>query len=397
MNKLTVDSEKLDYCCKRVLVRVDFNVPLDEEQKITDDTRVVAALPTLRYLLEQGATPILMSHLGRPKGKVVEEMRVRPAGERLQQLLDAPVQIATDCIGDPAREAVEACPKGGAVMLENTRFHPGEEKNDPEFAEQLAALGDVYVSDAFGSLHRAHASTVGVAERRRPAAAGFLVARELDCLGRLLAADREGFVAILGGAKVDDKIGVVRSLLDQVETLLLGGGMTYAFLKAQGHEIGESLLKEGSLEAAQELLPAIEAGDAEVLLPEDLVIADAFDESANTKVVAADHIPAGWMGLDIGPKTRARFADIVRGARTVFWNGPLGVFEMAPFAVGTREIGQAMSECEGFTVIGGGDSAAAAKQMGFAESIDHVSTGGGASLEFVEGQELPGVAALDDA
>jgi len=397
MNKLRVDSEKLDYSGQRVLVRVDFNVPLDDQHNITDDTRIMAALPTVRFLLEKGATPILMSHLGRPDGKVVEKLRLRPVGQRLQELLGAPVQIAPDSIGEEAKQAVAACPKGGVVLLENTRFHPGEEKNDPEFCDQLAELGDMYVSDAFGTVHRAHASTVGVAERRRPAAAGFLVAKEVDCLGRLLEAPRKGFVAILGGAKVDDKIGVIRNLLGKVETLLLGGGMTYAFFQAQGREIGESLLKKGSLEAAQELLPLMEASDAKVLLPDDLVVADAFQETANTKVVAADQVPAGWMGLDIGPKTRAKYAEIVRQAKTVFWNGPLGVFEMEPFAVGTREIAQAMADCQGFTVVGGGDSAAAIAQMGFTEAIDHVSTGGGASLEFVEGKVLPGLAVLDDA
>ncbi len=396
MAKLTITDARLDYGGKRVLVRVDFNVPLDEQQ-VTDDTRIRAALPTVQYLLDEGARPILMSHLGRPKGKVVEELRLRPAGERLQSLLDRPVVCAADCIGEAAQQAVQDCPDGGVVLLENTRFHPGEEKNDAEFSDALAALGDVYVSDAFGTVHRAHASTVGVAERRRPAAAGLLVEKEVTALGRLLDAPQAGFVAVLGGAKVDDKIDVIRNLLGKVEHLLLGGGMTYAFLKAQGKEVGASLLKDESLEAATELQPLIEQSAAEVLLPEDLVVADAFEATANTQVVPVDGIPVGWMGLDIGPRTRERFAGIIRGARTVFWNGPVGVFEMEPFAVGTRAVAQALADCGGLTVVGGGDSAAAMAQLGFADKVDHVSTGGGASLEFVEGRTLPGIAVLDDA
>ncbi|MGD8237176.1 MAG: phosphoglycerate kinase [Armatimonadota bacterium] len=396
MSKKTI--RDVDFVGKRVLTRVDFNVPLDDEQRITDDTRINASLPTIRQLLKQGALPILMSHLGRPKGQRVPEMSLAPVGQRLGQLLDGPqVVFADDCVGEPALEAVVQCPSGGIVLLENTRFHAGEEANDPDFGDRLAALGENYVSDAFGSCHRAHASTVGAAERRRPAVAGLLVEKELEMLGRLLEAPPEGFVTILGGAKVADKIGVIKSMLGKVATLLIGGGMAYAFLKAQGKEIGTSLLEEGSLEAAQEVLQLAEASATDLALPTDFVVAEAFSESAATQTVSADAIPAGWMGLDIGPETKEAYADIVGGAATVFWNGPVGVFEMAPFAWGTRAIAEAMAEADAFTVVGGGDSAAAVSQMGFDDDMSHVSTGGGASLEFLEGKELPGVAVLDDA
>ncbi|MFQ5811480.1 MAG: phosphoglycerate kinase [Armatimonadota bacterium] len=396
MNKKTI--RDVDFVGKRVLTRVDFNVPLDDEQRITDDTRINASLPTIRQLLDQGALPILMSHLGRPKGQRVPEMSLAPVAQRLEQLLDGPeVVFADDCIGEPALDAVVRCPSGGVVLLENTRFHPGEEANDPDFSDHLAALGENYASDAFGSCHRAHASTVGAAERRRPAVAGLLVEKELEMLGRLLEAPPQGFVTILGGAKVADKIGVIKNMLGKVEKLLIGGGMSYAFLKAQGKEIGRSLLEEGSLEAAQEVLQVAEASETDLALPTDFIVAEGFSDSAATKTVSADAIPAGWMGLDIGPETKEAYADIVVGATTVFWNGPVGVFEMAPFAWGTRAIAEAMAEADAFTVVGGGDSAAAVSQMGFDDDMSHVSTGGGASLEFLEGKELPGVAVLDDA
>ncbi len=396
MNKKSI--RDVDFSGRRVLTRVDFNVPLDDEQRITDDTRIRASLPTINHLLNQGALPILMSHLDRPKGKRVPEMSLAPAAERLEQLLDGPsMAFADDCIGEPALDAVVKCPDDGVVLLENTRFHPGEEANDAEFSDHLAALGENYVTDAFGSCHRAHASTVGVAERRRPAVAGLLVEKELEMLGQLLGAPRQGFVAVLGGAKVADKIDVIKNMLGKVEKLLIGGGMSYAFLKAQGREIGKSLFEEGSLEAAQEVLGLAEGSETDLVLPTDLVIADAFSDSAATRTVAADAIPPDWMGLDIGPETKEAYADIIRGAKTVFWNGPVGVFEMAPFSWGTRAIAEAMAEADAFTVVGGGDSAAAVAQMGFEDGMRHVSTGGGASLEFLEGRELPGVAVLDDA
>jgi phosphoglycerate kinase len=387
----------IDVAGKRVLLRVDFNVPLDDNQRITDDTRIRASLPTIEYLLDHKAKPILMSHLGRPKGKPDPKMSLAPAATRLQELLGKPVVFAKDCIGDAAEKAIVGCPSGGAVLLENTRFHAGEEKNDPEFAAQLAALGDLYVNDAFGSCHRAHASTYGVPEKLGSGVAGFLVGKEVEALGKVLAAPREGFVLLLGGAKVDDKIKVIGNLMPRTETMLIGGGMTYAFLKAQGKEIGKSLLKEGSLEAAQQVLSLVQSSGARMELPTDTVIANEFAESAERRTVASDAIPADWMGMDIGPETARKYAEVVRGAKTVFWNGPMGVFEMAPFAEGTRVLAQAMAESKAFTVVGGGDSAAAVEQMGFADRMSHVSTGGGASLEFLEGVDLPGVAILDDA
>lgn len=395
MSKRTV--RDVDVRGKRVLVRVDFNVPLDDEQNITDDTRIRASLPTIKYLLERGAKPVLMSHLGRPKGKVVPEMSLAPVAKRLEELLGQAVVFAADCVGEAAEKAIADCPRGGVVLLENTRFHAGEEKNDPEFAKRLAGLADVYVNDAFGSCHRAHASTYGAPEVLGSGVAGFLVEKEIEALGKVLAAPKEGFVLLLGGAKVSDKIGVIENLLARTQTLLIGGGMTYAFLKAQGKEIGESLLKEGSLEGAQHVLPLVERGGVRMELPTDIVVASEFAESAERRTVAADGIPADWMGMDIGPETAKRYAEIVREAKTVFWNGPMGVFEIAPFAEGTRVLAQAMAESDAFTVVGGGDSAAAVAQMGFADRMSHVSTGGGASLEFLEGKELPGVAVLDDA
>ncbi|MFQ6097135.1 MAG: phosphoglycerate kinase [Armatimonadota bacterium] len=395
MSKRTV--RDVDVRGKRVLVRVDFNVPLDDEQNITDDTRIRASLPTIKYLLERGAKPVLMSHLGRPKGQVVPEMSLAPVAKRLEELLGQAVVFAADCVGEAAEKAIADCPRGGVVLLENTRFHAGEEKNDPEFAKRLAGLADVYVNDAFGSCHRAHASTYGAPEVLGSGVAGFLVEKEIEALGKVLAAPKEGFVLLLGGAKVSDKIGVIENLLARTQTLLIGGGMTYAFLKAQGKEIGESLLKEGSLEGAQHVLPLVERGGVRMELPTDIVVASEFAESAERRTVAADGIPADWMGMDIGPETAKRYAEIVREAKTVFWNGPMGVFEIAPFAEGTRVLAQAMAESDAFTVVGGGDSAAAVAQMGFADRMSHVSTGGGASLEFLEGKELPGVAVLDDA
>lgn len=392
MQKLSV--RDLDVRGRRVLVRVDFNVPM-EQGRITDDKRIKAALPTITHLVKQQARVILMSHLGRPKGQVVEEYRLDPVAKRLGELLGQDVIKVDDCIGPEVQEAVDALAPGEVCLLENLRFHPGETKNDPDFAAALASLGDLYVNDAFGAAHRAHASTVGVA-RLVPAAAGLLMEKELKCLGQLLQDPARPFIAVLGGAKVADKIGVIRNLLTRVDALLIGGGMAYTFLKAKGLDVGQSLLDAEHVELAGELLEAAAARGVDLELPEDVVAADRLAEDASRQVVSVSEIPSTWMGLDIGPRTRERFADIIAGAKTVVWNGPMGVFELAPFAQGTFAIAQAMAKLDGFTVVGGGDSAAAVEQAGLAEAMDHVSTGGGASLEFLEGLELPGVAALQD-
>jgi phosphoglycerate kinase len=392
LQKLSV--RDLDVRGRRVLVRVDFNVPM-EQGRITDDKRIKAALPTITHLVKQQARVILMSHLGRPKGQVVEEYRLDPVAKRLGELLGQDVIKVDDCIGPEVQEAVDALAPGEVCLLENLRFHPGETKNDPDFAAALASLGDLYVNDAFGAAHRAHASTVGVA-RLLPAAAGLLMEKELKCLGQLLQDPARPFIAVLGGAKVADKIGVIRNLLTRVDALLIGGGMAYTFLKAKGLDVGQSLLDAEHVELAGELLEAAAARGVDLELPEDVVAADRLAEDASRQVVSVSEIPSTWMGLDIGPRTRERFADIIAGAKTVVWNGPMGVFELAPFAQGTFAIAQAMAKLDGFTVVGGGDSAAAVEQAGLAEAMDHVSTGGGASLEFLEGLELPGVAALQD-
>lgn len=379
---------------QRVLMRADFNVPM-QNGVITDDKRIRAALPTIQHLVEQGGKVILMSHFGRPKGKVVEEFRLDPIAVRLGELLGKPVQKANDCIGPEVAKQVAALQPGDVLLLENVRFYAEEEKNDPEFAKALAKLGDVYVNDAFGTAHRAHASTTGVASYL-PAVSGFLMVKELEFLGGAVEEPKRPFVAILGGAKVKDKIAVIESLLDKVDSLIIGGGMAYTFLKAQGYEIGKSLLDEERLDFCREIMVKAKEADVDLLLPVDIVVAKEFSADAENKVVKSTEIPSDWEGLDIGPKTSKVFADVVKDAGTVVWNGPMGVFEFDAFANGTKAVAQALADSSAITVIGGGDSAAAVEQMGLADKMTHVSTGGGASLEFLEGKVLPGVAALND-
>jgi phosphoglycerate kinase len=390
----------VDWNGKRALVRVDFNVPLDKEGTITDDTRIRASLPTIRYLLENGASVVLMSHLGRPKKKVVESMRLRPAGERLFELLPEAQEVKkTEVTTGPAAEAAaESLKPGQVLLLENTRFDPREEANDPEMAAELAKLGDIYVNDAFGSAHRAHASTEGVA-RHLPAVAGFLMEAELNALYGALENPQRPFVTIIGGAKISDKIGVIENLLGRVDALLIGGGMANTFLKAMGYDMAESLVEEESIDTAKSLMEKAKQAGARLLLPNDGIAAKEFSADSEYKTVAADSVPAGWRMLDIGPETVATFSDAATNAKTVIWNGPMGVFELEPFAGGTRSIAQALANATAsgaFTIVGGGDSVAAVEQSGLAPKISHISTGGGASLELLEGRTLPGVDILND-
>jgi phosphoglycerate kinase len=394
MNKKTL--EDLQLSGKKVLVRVDFNVPLDKDRNITDDNRIRAALPTIRYLLDQNAKVILMSHLGRPSGTGFEEAySMAPVAKRLGELLNMEIKLAKDVIGESAKALVEDIKEGEIVLLENVRFHKEEKKNDPEFAKALASFGEVYINDAFGTAHRAHASTEGVAHHL-PSAAGYLLQKELEILGKALDNPDRPFVAILGGAKVSDKIGVIKNLIQKVDTLIIGGGMAYTFFKAKGYEVGKSLLEEDKVELASELIKEAEEKGVKLFLPVDTVVAKEFKADAEHKVVPSDQIPSGWMGLDIGPESRKQFGEAIVNARLVVWNGPMGVFEMPAFAKGTEAIADYMSQCNGTTIIGGGDSAAAVKQLGYADKMTHISTGGGASLEFLEGKVLPGVAALDE-
>lgn len=394
MNKKTI--RDIDVAGKRVLVRVDFNVPLDAERHITDDTRIRAALPTIKYLLDHGAALILMSHLGRPDGKVVDKLSLAPVARRLSELLGRPVLMASDSIGPEVEALAKALQPGHVLLLENLRFHKEEEKNTPEFAQQLAALGEMYVNDAFGTAHRAHASTEGVTHFM-PGVAGFLMEKELNFLGSALENPKRPFAAIVGGAKVSDKIAVLERLISMVDALLIGGGMANTFLKAEGYEIGDSLFEEGKVEQARELIG--KARGIAFLLPVDVMVADRFEANADHKVVAANEVLPGWRIMDIGPKTIDAFRDALTNAQTIVWNGTLGVAEMPAFATGTNAIVDILARRtrEGATtVIGGGDSAAAVDAAGAAEKMTHVSTGGGASLEFLEGRTLPGVAALQD-
>jgi phosphoglycerate kinase len=398
MAKLGID--KVDLKGKRVLVRVDFNVPLDENLKITDDIRITAALPTIRKIISDGGRCILMSHLGRPKGGPNPKYSLKPVAVRLGELLDKDVKFAPDCVGDQVKAIVNSLKDGEVVLLENLRFHSEEEKNDPVFAQQLAELGDVYINDAFGSAHRAHASTEGVTKYIKICAAGYLMQKELDYLGEAVSNPLRPFTAILGGSKISGKIDVIDNLLPKVDNLLIGGGMAYTFYKAMGYEIGSSLLETEKIGLAKEMLEKFKSSNAKVLLPEDNVVASEFKNESPSSVVDSDKIPADKMGLDIGPKTIEEFTNVILSSKTIIWNGPMGVFEFDNFAKGTDAIAGALAEATSkgaITVIGGGDSAAAIKKAGLDDKVTHVSTGGGASLEFLEGKILPGVAALNDA
>ncbi|MDD6883923.1 MAG: phosphoglycerate kinase [Eubacteriales bacterium] len=393
LNKKTI--EDIQVSGKKVLVRCDFNVPLDADMNITDETRINAALPTIEYLLKHNAAVILCSHLGRPKGTFNMKYSLAPVAKRLSEKLGFEVKLAKDVIGPDAKKLAGEVKPGQAILLENVRFHAEEEKNDPEFAKELASMADIYVSDAFGTVHRAHASTAGVAAYL-PAVAGFLIGKELTFLGNAVENPARPFLAILGGAKVKDKIGVITNLLEKVDTLIIGGGMAYTFMKAMGGEIGTSLLDEERIDLAKELMQKAKDKGVQLLLPVDTLCGKEFDNDTETMVAEAGKIPADWQGLDIGPKTIELFTKAVKEAKTIVWNGPMGVFEMPNFAKGTLAIATAMAESDAITIIGGGDSAAAVTQMGLAPKMSHISTGGGASLEFLEGKELPGVAALND-
>ncbi|HLR03635.1 MAG TPA: phosphoglycerate kinase [Virgibacillus sp.] len=392
MNKQTLHD--LDVQGKRVFCRVDFNVPM-EDRVVIDDTRIRAAIPTIEFLSTQGAIVILASHLGRPKGQVAEELRLDPVASRLSDLLGKNVLKTDSVYGEEVDTALSSMTEGDILLLENVRFEPGEEKNDPELSKQFARMADVYVNDAFGAAHRAHASTTGVA-KWLPSAAGFLMEKELNVLSKALEDPDRPFTAIIGGAKVKDKIDVIDHLLDKVDHLLIGGGLAYTFVKAKGYEIGKSLLEEDKLELAKSFMEKAVTNNVNLQLPIDVVVADDFSDEADTKIVPIDQIPSDWEALDIGPETRNNYEKIVSESKLTIWNGPMGVFEMNPFAGGTRAVAKALADADGFTIIGGGDSASAVEQFGFADDMDHVSTGGGASLEFMEGKVLPGVDALAD-
>ncbi len=391
MEKLTV--KDLEVNGKRVFVRVDFNVPIDENRQITDDTRIRAALPTIKYLVSEGAKVILASHFGRPKGQVNPKYSLAPVVTRLSELLGQEVAMASDCIGPEVLAQVNALEKGQVILLENVRFHPEEEKNEPSFAKQLADLADIFVNDAFGAAHRAHASTEGVAHYI-PAAAGFLMEKEVGIMGKALQNPERPFVAIIGGAKVSDKIAVIENLLTKVDALIIGGGMANTFLKAQGYEVGKSLVEEDKIGLAKELIAKAKEQGVNLLLPIDVVAAKEFKADAQHRTALVDSIESEEMALDIGPTAAEKFAETIKTAKTVVWNGPMGVFEMEAFAGGTEKVAQAVADCQGTTIVGGGDSVAAVEKMGVAARMTHISTGGGASLEFLEGKALPGVTAL---
>ena len=394
MNKKTV--KDIDVNGKKVLVRCDFNVPLDAETgKITDNRRIRAALPTIQYLLDHNAKVILCSHLGRPKGEFNLKYSLKPVAEELSKLLNKDVKLAKDVIGENAKELTSNMKKGDIVLLENVRFHKEEEQNDPEYSKALASMAEIYVNDAFGTAHRAHSSTTGVADYL-PAVSGFLIEKELEFLGGALENPKHPFVAILGGAKVSDKIGVIENLLDKVDTLIIGGGMAYTFYKAQGHHIGTSICEEDKLDLARSILEKAKQKGVELLLPVDNHVSSEYSNDGEEKIVNSTEIPDGFMGLDIGPKTIEKFEEAVKDAKTVVWNGPLGVCEFDKFATGTKAVATMLSKIEATTIIGGGDSAAAIEKLGLADKMTHISTGGGASLEFLEGKTLPGIACLQN-
>lgn len=380
---------------KKVLMRVDFNVPLDENQNITDDSRIKAAIPTIKYVQDKGAKVILMSHLGRPKGKLVDKMRLKPIADRLSELIDIKVSALKDCVGDEVRQAVENMKEGEVVLLENLRFHKEEESNDPNFAKELSGLGDVFVNDAFGTAHRAHASTEGVT-KHLPSIAGFLMEKEIEYLGNATVNPEKPFVIILGGAKVSDKIGLVDNLLNRVDSVLIGGGMAYTFLKAKGINIGSSKLEEDKVKLSRDILNKADSMGVKVLLPVDHLIVDKIDKDSNTKITDGAEIPDSWIGVDVGPETIKLFKAELAKAKTIVWNGPLGIFEIDKFDKGSREIAQALAESKATTVIGGGDTAACVAKFKLEDKMTHISTGGGASLEYLEGKVLPGIAALGD-
>ena len=393
LNKKSV--KDIDVAGKKVLVRCDFNVPLNENKEITDENRINGAMPTINYLVEAGAKVILCSHLGRPKGEFNMKYSLAPVAKRLSEILGKEVKMAEDVIGDSAKALAADLKDGDVILLENVRFHKEEEKNDPEFSKALASLAEIYVNDAFGTAHRAHASTAGVADYL-PAVCGFLIQKEIEIMGKALSNPDRPFTAILGGAKVSDKIGVIENLLEKVDSLIVGGGMAYTFMRAQGHSIGTSICEEEKLDLARDLMKKAEEKGVKLLLPHSSVVATEYSKDAEHKEVLSEDIPDGWMGLDIGQSTIDIFSAEVKNAKTIIWNGPMGVFEFPAFAKGTTEVARAVASADATTIIGGGDSAAAVIQLGYGDKMTHISTGGGASLEFLEGLELPGIACLED-